>query len=111
MEDYVTAVATNLQDLNCRRSQCVLLPSFAGSLSPRSQLGVSFNLTENAGVTLMRRRWCFGQGDKLVPLERRDFMGKVTRKRYGAEFKAKVALEGIKGELTLAELSTKLGIQ
>jgi hypothetical protein len=27
-------------------------------------------------------------------------MGKVTRKRYGAEFKAKVVLEAIKGELT-----------
>jgi transposase len=37
-------------------------------------------------------------------------MGKVTRKRYGAEFKAKVALEAIKGELTLAELATKHGI-
>ncbi len=37
-------------------------------------------------------------------------MGKVTRKRYGAEFKAKVALEAIKGELTLAELSAKHGI-
>lgn len=37
-------------------------------------------------------------------------MGKVTRKRYGADFKAKVALEAIKGELTLAELSAKHGI-
>jgi transposase len=37
-------------------------------------------------------------------------MGKVTRKRYGAEFKAKVALDAIKGELTLAELSAKHGI-
>ena len=37
-------------------------------------------------------------------------MGKVTRKRYGAEFKAKVALEAIKGELTLAELSSKHGV-
>jgi putative transposase len=37
-------------------------------------------------------------------------MGKMTRKRYGAEFKAKVALEAIKGELTLAELSAKHGI-
>jgi len=34
----------------------------------------------------------------------------VTRKRYGAEFKAKVALDGIRGELTLAELSSKHGI-
>lgn len=37
-------------------------------------------------------------------------MGKVTRKRYTADFKAKVALEAIKGELTLAELSSKHGI-
>jgi transposase len=37
-------------------------------------------------------------------------MGKVSRKRYGADFKAKVALEAIKGELTLAELATKHGI-
>jgi len=37
-------------------------------------------------------------------------MGKVTRKRYGAEFKAKVALEAIRGELTLAELAAKHGI-
>ena len=37
-------------------------------------------------------------------------MGKVTRKRYGAEFKAKVALEAIRGELTLAELSAKHSI-
>jgi transposase len=43
--------------------------------------------------------------------ERRDVIGKVTRKRYAAEFKAKVALEAIKGELTLAELSAKLGIR
>lgn len=28
-----------------------------------------------------------------------------TRKRYGAEFKTKVALEAIQGELTLAELA------
>jgi transposase len=37
-------------------------------------------------------------------------MGKVTRKRYTAEFKAKVALEAIKGELTLAELAAKHGV-
>ena len=37
-------------------------------------------------------------------------MGKVTRKRYTAEFKAKVALEAIKGEMTLAELAARHGI-
>ena len=37
-------------------------------------------------------------------------MGGVTRKRYGAEFKAKVALDAIRGEQTLAELSAKHGI-
>ena len=37
-------------------------------------------------------------------------MGKGTRKRYSAEFKAKVALEAIRGELTLAELGTRHGI-
>ena len=37
-------------------------------------------------------------------------MGKVTRKRYGSDFKAQVALEAIKGELTLAELASKHGI-
>lgn len=34
----------------------------------------------------------------------------TTRKRYSAEFKAKVALEAIRGDLTLAELSSKHGI-
>lgn len=37
-------------------------------------------------------------------------MGKVTRKRYSAEFKAKVALEAIKGEQTVAELAARHGI-
>ena len=37
-------------------------------------------------------------------------MGKVTRKRYSAEFKSKVALDAIKGEETLAELSAKHGV-
>jgi transposase len=34
----------------------------------------------------------------------------VTRKRYAADFKAKVALEAIKGELTLAALAAKHGV-
>ena len=34
----------------------------------------------------------------------------MTRKRYGAESKAKVALEAIRDELTLAELSAIHGI-
>ena len=37
-------------------------------------------------------------------------MGKVTRKRYSADFKARVALEAIKGEQTLAELGAKHGV-
>ena len=34
----------------------------------------------------------------------------MTGKRYSAEFKAKVALEAIRGELTVAQLVTKHGI-
>lgn len=37
-------------------------------------------------------------------------MGKVTKKRYSADFKTKVALEAIKGDLTLAEFAAKHGI-
>jgi transposase len=37
-------------------------------------------------------------------------MGKVTRKRHPAEFKARVALEAIKGELTLAEIGARHGV-
>jgi transposase len=32
------------------------------------------------------------------------------RKRYGSDFKAKVALEALKGDLTLAQLVTKHGL-
>lgn len=32
------------------------------------------------------------------------------RKRYSADFKAKVALEAIRGEMTLEQLATKHGI-
>ncbi|GAJ30484.1 transposase [Acidomonas methanolica] len=37
-------------------------------------------------------------------------MGKVTRKRYSAEFKSRVALEAIRGEQTLSELASKHGV-
>jgi transposase len=37
-------------------------------------------------------------------------MGKTTRKRYGAEFKAKVALDAIRGELTISQLVAKHGV-
>ena len=30
-----------------------------------------------------------------------------SRKRYGAEFKAKVALEALRGDLTVAQLATR----
>ena len=33
------------------------------------------------------------------------------RKRYGADFKVRVALEALKGDLTLAQLATKHGVQ
>ena len=34
-------------------------------------------------------------------------MSNTTRKRYAAEFKAKVALEAIKGEQTISELGSR----
>ncbi len=37
-------------------------------------------------------------------------MEKVTRKRHSADFKARVALEAIKGEQRLAELGAKHGV-
>ena len=37
-------------------------------------------------------------------------MSKSTRNRYSAEFKAKVALEAIKGELTISQLGAKYGV-
>lgn len=57
-------------------------------------------------------RWSlfFGQVVKLgSPLWRTDPMtGK--RKRYLAEFKARVALEALRGELTVSQLATKHGV-
>ncbi|SES15948.1 transposase [Sphingobium sp. YR768] len=35
---------------------------------------------------------------------------KTTRKRYSADFKARVAMEALRGDLTLAELAAKHGI-
>jgi transposase len=37
-------------------------------------------------------------------------MSKTTRNRYSAGFKAKVALEAIRGELTLSQLGAKHGV-
>jgi len=37
-------------------------------------------------------------------------MSKTKRKRYSAEFKAKVALEAIKGEQTVSELGSRFGL-
>ena len=37
-------------------------------------------------------------------------MGKTTRKRYSADFKAKVAIEAIRGDLTGSQLTAKHGI-
>ena len=37
-------------------------------------------------------------------------MSKTKRNRYAAEFKAKVALEAIKGERTISELGTRYGL-
>ncbi len=37
-------------------------------------------------------------------------MSKTKRKRYSAEFKAKVALEAIKGERTISELGSHFGL-
>jgi transposase len=37
-------------------------------------------------------------------------MGKITRKRHSADFKARVALEAIKGEQTLAEIGARHGV-
>lgn len=37
-------------------------------------------------------------------------MSKSKRNRYSAEFKAKVALEAIKGEQTVAELGSRYGL-
>ena len=37
-------------------------------------------------------------------------MSKTKRKRYSADFKAKVALEAIKGEQTIQELGSRYGL-
>jgi transposase-like protein len=36
---------------------------------------------------------------------------KTTRKRYSADSKAKIALEAIRGDLTLAEFAAKHGVR
>jgi transposase len=37
-------------------------------------------------------------------------MTKSTRKRFSAEFKAKIALDAIRGELTISQLGAKYGV-
>ena len=37
-------------------------------------------------------------------------MGESKRKRYAAEFKAKVALEALKGEETMSQLASRFGV-
>lgn len=37
-------------------------------------------------------------------------MAKISRKRYSSEFKAKVALEAIKGEQTMSQLVARHGV-
>ena len=44
------------------------------------------------------------------PDEGTNRMSKMKRQRYSAEFKGKVALEAIKGELTIAQLAAKHGV-
>ncbi len=46
----------------------------------------------------------------LVRLTRRTNLMTDKRKRYGAEFKARVALEALRGELTTAQLAAKHGV-
>jgi hypothetical protein len=43
-----------------------------------------------------------------ITIERSDTMAKRPRRNHGAVFKAKVALEAIKGDQTLVELSETL---
>jgi transposase len=60
-----------------------------------------------------RLRWSrkIGQVAKLGSVLKKDELdGAGKRKRYAAEFKAKVALEALRGELTTAQLATKHGV-
>ena len=54
-------------------------------------------------MVLEIRTGCFA----IPKLTKDGTMGRVTRKRYSAEFKAKVALEAMTGEQTLAELGAR----
>ena len=52
-----------------------------------------------------------GRVVKLVsPMEGRSDVVTKTRRRHSPEFKAKVALDAIRGELTMAELSARHGV-
>lgn len=52
----------------------------------------------------------FGQGLSWYQPEERAISMPNTRKRYSVDFKAKVALQALKGELTLAQLASKHGV-
>ena len=86
----------------------VLIPAKFLGASMRDQNAVCSAMPHS---TVLVFRGGPGISDRVISYsrlrERRDVMGKVTRKRYGAEFKAKVALEAIQGHRTVAELATK----
>ena len=48
--------------------------------------------------------------DSELSVKKFKFAVMKTKRKFSAEFKAKVALEAVKGQMTLAELSTKYEI-
>lgn len=62
-----------------------------------------------------RKRWpqeigqCVKVDSPILTMEEHP-MSNTTRKRYSAEFKAKVVLEAIKGDQTISELGSRYGL-